>query len=147
VELDRNGLEVLGRDECLRLLADRAFGRIALTSGALPVVLPVNYAMAGESVILKTGRGTKLDAATRNAVVAFEVDQVDEQARAGWSVLVTGVAEEVTDPKEIERLQRLPLDRWAPGEDGRFVRISTEIVSGRRLGPPLLGPPFNGNSP
>jgi nitroimidazol reductase NimA-like FMN-containing flavoprotein (pyridoxamine 5'-phosphate oxidase superfamily) len=146
MELDRNVLEVLGREECLRLLAGRAFGRIGLTSGALPVVLPVNYAMAEGSVILKTGRGSKLDAATRNAVVAFEVDEVDERARTGWSVVVTGVAEEVTDPEQIKRLERLPLDRWAPGENGRFVRISTELVTGRRLGPLFSHAHLNGDS-
>lgn len=133
METDRNGLEVLGREECLRLLAGQVIGRIGVTSGALPVVLPVNYVLAGEWIIVRTGRGTKLEAATSRAVVAFEVDEVDALAETGWSVLVTGMAEEVTEPEDVERLRRLPLRRWAPGEAERFIRISTEIVNGRRI--------------
>lgn len=134
MEIDRNGLEVLGREECLRLLAGRRLGRIALSSGALPLVLPVYYAMDGESIVLRAGRETTLGTATTKAVVAFQVDDLDEHHCKGWSVAVTGLAEEVTDPKEVGRLRTIPLDRWGLEDDGHFVRISTDIVSGRRLG-------------
>ena len=132
MDTDRNGLEVLGREECLRLLRRQALGRIGLTSGALPLVLPVNYALAGDGIVLRTGRGTKLRAATERTVVAFEVDEVDPGGWLGWSVVVTGVAEEVTDPAEVARYRCLPLGPWSPGKEERFVRISTDIVTGRR---------------
>ena len=86
VEVDRNGLEVLGRDECIALLAGVTFGRIAITSNALPVVLPVNYVLLDDRIVIRTGRGTKLDAATRNTVVAFEVDEIETVEQTGWSV-------------------------------------------------------------
>jgi hypothetical protein len=92
VEVDRNGLEVLSRDECLRLLGTAALGRVAVTTAALPTILPVNFRFDGRHILIRTGRGTKLDAATRNAVVAFEVDEVEPATREGWSVVVTGVA-------------------------------------------------------
>ena len=79
--------------------------------------------------------GTKLDAATQNAVVAFEVDDIDAIAHTGWGVVVRGVARELTDPDELAEAQRPPLARWAPGEDHRVVAISPEIVSGRRIVP------------
>ena len=62
-----------------------------------------------------------------------EVDDIDPVARTGWSVLVTGFAEEVTDPDELEACGLLPLGRWA-GSGDRFVRISTDLISGRRAG-------------
>ena len=74
MELDRNGLEVLDREESLRLLGTAALGRIAVTSAALPLVLPVNFRFDGRQVLIRTGAGTRLDAATDHAVVAFEVD-------------------------------------------------------------------------
>jgi nitroimidazol reductase NimA-like FMN-containing flavoprotein (pyridoxamine 5'-phosphate oxidase superfamily) len=77
VEVDRNGLEVLSREECLRLLGTAVLGRVAVSTAALPTILPVNFRFDGRQVLIRTGRGTKLDAATRNAVVAFEVDEVD----------------------------------------------------------------------
>ena len=134
MEIDRNGLEVLDRDECLRLLQHRRLGRLGITSGALPTILPVNYWSDGESIYVRTSPGSKLDAALRDAVVAFEIDEVDAIEHAGWSVVVTGVAREVTDPDELATARAAPLARWAPSPDGHVIAISTEMVSGRRMG-------------
>jgi nitroimidazol reductase NimA-like FMN-containing flavoprotein (pyridoxamine 5'-phosphate oxidase superfamily) len=135
MELDRNGLEVLDRDECLRMLSGATLGRVGLTSGALPTVLPVNFFLDGERILILTGRGSKLEAATQNAVVAFEVDDFDPVYHSGWSVVVTGTAHAITDPAELETLRRMPLARWAPWNNGRVVAIETEIMSGRRISP------------
>lgn len=59
---------------------------------------------------------------------------------AGWSVVVTGVATVITDPGELLELQRAPIVRWAPYGDSRVVSISTELVSGRRIGAPVTAP-------
>jgi nitroimidazol reductase NimA-like FMN-containing flavoprotein (pyridoxamine 5'-phosphate oxidase superfamily) len=128
-EIDRNGLEVLRPDECLRLLRTATVGRIGITSGALPVILPINFRVDGDRILFRTSLGTKLDAATRNAVVAFEVDQVDPVYHAGWSVLVTGVARNMEADED--DLWKTP--RWAAGPDGRVVEISIDQITGRRL--------------
>jgi uncharacterized protein len=137
MEVDRNGLEVLGRDACLRLLASATLGRVGVSSGALPTVVPVNFRFDGRRILIQTGVGTKLDAAIANAVVAFEVDEIDPVAHTGWSVMVTGVARELTDPGELAAARTPPLARWAPGNDHRVIAISTELVSGRRIVPGL----------
>lgn len=135
MEVDRNGLEVLARDECLRLLGSRTFGRIALTVRALPTVLPINFRLVGERIVFRTGTGSKLEAATCGNVVAFEVDEVDPMDHGGWSVVVTGTATEVTDPEELEVLRQAAIPRWASSADGRFVQIPTSMLSGRRVVP------------
>ena len=140
MEVDRNGLEVLAPDECLRLLATATLGRIGVTSGALPTVLPINFRFDGSRLLFRTGVGTKLDAATHNAVVAFEVDEIDPLAHTGWSVVVQGVARELTDPEEAADAERVPIAHWAPGENHRVVAIQPEIVSGRRIAPGLSAP-------
>lgn len=66
METDRNGVELLCRDECLRLLTTVSLGRIGVTSDALPTVLPVNFLFDGDRILLRTGIGSKLEAATRN---------------------------------------------------------------------------------
>jgi uncharacterized protein len=137
MEVDRNGLEVLGRDACLRLLATATLGRVGISSGALPSVLPANFRFDGRQILIRTGVGTKLDAAVDNAVVAFEVDEIDPVEHTGWSVMVTGVACELTDPRELAAAQVPPLARWAPGGEDRVIAISTELVSGRRIVPGL----------
>ncbi|HVM08662.1 MAG TPA: pyridoxamine 5'-phosphate oxidase family protein [Acidimicrobiales bacterium] len=133
MNVDQNGLEVLTRAECLDLLASSTFGRIALTSQALPLVLPVNYRYDGRSVVIRTNPGTKLDAATRHAVVAFEVDSIDPIYHCGWSVVVQGIARAVDDQDEIARLRQLPLSTWMPAAPDSYVAISLDIVSGRRI--------------
>ena len=137
VEVDRNGLEVLTRDECLRLLGTAVLGRIAVSTWVLPTILPVNFHFDGRQILVRTARGTKLDAATRNAVVAFEVDDMDPVSHTGWSVVVTGAARELTEPGELAEARRRPLARWAPGPEDRVIAISTTTVSGRRIVPGL----------
>jgi nitroimidazol reductase NimA-like FMN-containing flavoprotein (pyridoxamine 5'-phosphate oxidase superfamily) len=132
-ETDRNGLEVLDRETCLRLLGSARLGRIGLTSGALPLILPVNFCLVDEEIFFRTGVGTKLDAATRGTVVAFEVDDHDALSHTGWSVVVTGRARDVGAEEVKQRLQDHPLPRWVPGADGRTVAVSTELMSGRRI--------------
>ena len=141
MQFDRNGLEVLSRAECVRLLAGAHIGRVGVSVGALPTVLPVNFAVVDEAIVLRTAPGSKLDAALNNAVVAFEVDSVDPMYHTGWSVLVQGVASEVVDPAERERLRTAPLRPWADHDRDRFVRIYIDLVSGRRLVQP---PPAQG---
>ncbi|MEY2454723.1 MAG: hypothetical protein QOD92_4297 [Acidimicrobiaceae bacterium] len=138
MEVDRNGLEVLDRTECLRLLALTTIGRIGFTSGALPTVLPMNFHLSGDRILVRTGRGSKLDAALQNAVVAFEADDFDPIYHSGWSVSVTGVAAVITDPTELDEAFELPIARWAPVGEEAVLAISTEFVSGRRLTTPRL---------
>jgi nitroimidazol reductase NimA-like FMN-containing flavoprotein (pyridoxamine 5'-phosphate oxidase superfamily) len=128
-------LEILDEDECLRLLASAVIGRVATTFGALPVVLPVNFAIVDGGIVFRTGEGTKLRAATRSAVVAFEADDYDPESWAGWSVLAIGRSEEVTDPGEVSRLGSLRLAPWADGERTRYVRIDPDVLTGRRIVP------------
>jgi hypothetical protein len=86
--------------ECLRLLATVPVGRIGVSIGALPAVLPVNFALVGADPVILTASGTKLDAATRHAVVAFEADSYAPDGSSGWSVLVQRTCSEVADVGE-----------------------------------------------
>ena len=128
------GLEVLERDECLRLLAGAQVGRVAVVAGGNPLLLPVSYALDGEDVVFRTGAGSKLAAVRHGSQAAFEIDGVDEAGRKGWSVIVNGRTEEVTDDRELERLQALPLQPWVPGPVPHWIRIRPQTVSGRRIG-------------
>jgi uncharacterized protein len=130
---DRNGLQVLDRAECLHLLAGQAFGRVAITSGALPAILPVNYRLVDERVVFSTGPGAKLVAATDHAVIAFEVDDFDAITHTGWSVLVTGVAVRVADRAVEARPWAAGVPRWLARDGARLVTLGTERISGRRL--------------
>ena len=135
MQLDRNGLEVLPRDECLRLLAGSQVGRVVVTDRALPAAFPVNYALLDEDVVFLTTAGSKLEAAEEEVVMAFEIDDIEPALRAGWSVLVQGLANVITDPDELRRAQALGLEPWTAGGQRQFVRITSELISGRRILP------------
>jgi nitroimidazol reductase NimA-like FMN-containing flavoprotein (pyridoxamine 5'-phosphate oxidase superfamily) len=126
----------LSRDECLRLLASQTFGRVAVNLGSgPPVVRPVNYAFdeRSQSVVFRTADGSKFHALLQAAQAAFEVDRVEGASRTGWSVIVQGVTNEVTDPSDIRRLECLGLWPWAPGHKPRWVHVRAWTVSGRRI--------------
>jgi len=133
MEVDAHGLEVLDQPECLRLLSSVPVGRIAFTDRALPAIQPVNFALDGSDVIVRTGPGSKLGLAVQRAVVAFEADDFDPDSHEGWSVTLLGEARAVTDPAELERLSRLSIPTWTPGPRDRYIRISGRYVSGRRI--------------
>jgi hypothetical protein len=130
----------LTREECLELLRAEDFGRVVLTSAEhhIPVIRPVNYRfdVASQSVVFRTGEGTKFDALARAAEARFEIDGVDRRAHTGWSVIISGVTEEVTRPSDVKRLDGLGVISWAPGDRGHWIRVKARTVSGRRI---LLG--------
>jgi len=131
----RTGLEELDHDECLRLIAGSALGRLAVVVEDRPLVFPVNFALDGGSVVLRTDDGTKLLAA-RDGFVAFECDDIDRTYHTGWSVIVTGRAEEVNDPSERRRLERLPLGPWCQVPKPVWLRIRPHTITGRRIPAP-----------
>ena len=132
------GLYKLTPDDCLRLLKTVPVGRVGVTVDALPSVLPVNFVIKDGTIVFRTVPGTKLDAATAGMVVAFEAEHYGSDTdRWGWSVLVRGVAEEITDSIELEQARSLPLQSWAlDGSADRYVRLEPSIITGRRVIPP-----------
>jgi len=127
----------LDRTECLRLLAAGTVGRVAVSQPhrPQPVIRPVNYAFddASQSVVIRSGSGSKLFALLCAVRVVFEIDGTDPASRLGWSVIIEGLAEEITHPAELRRIEALRLEPWAPGHKGHWIRIRASRVSGRRI--------------
>ena len=126
-------LRELSEDECWRLLARKDIGRLAVSVNNDPEIFPVNYRIDDETVVLKTAAGLKLAAALFGRGVAFEVDDLDEVKRSGWSVVVHGQATEIEDMDELLDADRLLVDPWAAGKRNRYVRIVPTRVTGRWL--------------
>ena len=134
MELDRNGLEVLDERECRSLLGGVSIGRVGLSIRAMPVVLPVNFALLPDAIVVCTSPGSKLEAACNHAIVAFQADGVDLDERTGWSVLVQGRAAVIPPPASLMADPRLgALAPWGNPQADSFVRIGMEIISGRRV--------------
>jgi nitroimidazol reductase NimA-like FMN-containing flavoprotein (pyridoxamine 5'-phosphate oxidase superfamily) len=124
----------LTRAEAMELLQLHSYvGRVGFVVDGKPMILPVNYLAADDSVVFCTGPGTKLSAISGGADVVFEVDDSRPLYHEGWSVIVKGIAREVTDPDELDTLRRGPLHSWATRSTEHWVRISLDEVTGRRI--------------
>jgi nitroimidazol reductase NimA-like FMN-containing flavoprotein (pyridoxamine 5'-phosphate oxidase superfamily) len=130
--LINEALELLTEEQCGALLASGSIGRVAVTVGGLPVILPVNYAYVDGDVVFRSGEETLVRTARTGAIIAFEIDGFDEVERRGWSVLIVGRATTVTDPDELDTLRQCGPVPWAGGERDHYLRLRTEMLSGRR---------------
>jgi hypothetical protein len=122
VTLDRAGLLVLTRAECLHRLRTVNVGRVAVSHRALPMILPVHFRIAeDDSITIETSPGTTLHRATAQTVVAFEAEGPTGSPEPSWSVIVHGVA---THPDGADRFA-------VSGRVG--IAISIDGVSGREV--------------
>ncbi|MGD0379024.1 MAG: pyridoxamine 5'-phosphate oxidase family protein [Acidimicrobiales bacterium] len=130
---DGEGLEVLVAEQCLELLDTAHLGRVAVTIGAVPAIFPVHYRLLDGQIVFRTRKGTDLQTGSANTVVAFEADTVDATWEQGWSVLVVGVAREVTDTEALAAAWHRAPDLWDAGVDAPCISILPGFVSGRRF--------------
>jgi nitroimidazol reductase NimA-like FMN-containing flavoprotein (pyridoxamine 5'-phosphate oxidase superfamily) len=114
---------------CRRLLACNTLGRVGITSGGLPLILPVHYVYDDGVIVFRTGAGTKLRAAANGDVLAFEVDAYEETLGRGWSVMVLGRATVLSTEHGPAALSTRGLT--SAGERNHYVRLSCELVTGR----------------
>jgi nitroimidazol reductase NimA-like FMN-containing flavoprotein (pyridoxamine 5'-phosphate oxidase superfamily) len=132
---DAGGLDELSAAECWRLLDTQEVGRVAVIVGHYPLVFPVNYAVDDRSIVYRTGSGTKLHSIHRSNVT-FEVDCIDPLHHGGWSVMVKGVAQELSvirNRTTVSRAERAGATPWASGERNHFIRIVADDITGRRI--------------
>jgi nitroimidazol reductase NimA-like FMN-containing flavoprotein (pyridoxamine 5'-phosphate oxidase superfamily) len=120
--------------QCMDKLTEHRVGRVALSTPTGPEVYPVNYAVIDGNIVFRTSPYTRLGQSLRGAEVAFEIDEIDEPAETGWSVVAHGVATLVEEAEEIESLAQRLSRPWAPGQRNLFVRVRPQRVSGRYVG-------------
>jgi nitroimidazol reductase NimA-like FMN-containing flavoprotein (pyridoxamine 5'-phosphate oxidase superfamily) len=135
VNLDWSGLEVLGDEDCLHLLDAAPIGRLGFMDQGSPVILPVNFALDGRSIVFRSAAGSKLTAAVVERPVCLEVDGWDAVEHSGWSVLAKGVARHIVDDDERGRLASARVRPWSnPELRDEWVRIVVDELTGRRIG-------------
>ena len=133
---DGCGLVVLDRAACLDLLGTPRVGTLAVTDKAMPVVLPVAYALDGEHLVMRVAPDSLLARAAARRVVAFCAYGGDLQRFGSWSVAVTGIAEPVEGPSDPTYQPFGPVQGWSgEGRSDLWLRLSTERMTGRRLVP------------
>lgn len=129
---------ILSESECRALLADCQTGRVAVIAPDGPHIIPINYALVDEHIVLRTARATVLGANAPERPVAFEVERTDDATRSGWSVMARGPAVAIYDQRELEHIRRVwEPEPWADGTRNYYLRILCRSLTGRMIGDPL----------
>ncbi|MEC5191815.1 MULTISPECIES: pyridoxamine 5'-phosphate oxidase family protein [unclassified Arthrobacter] len=126
-----NPILVLDADQSWKLIESTKHGRLVLIVGGEPDIFPVNYAVSGRKLYLRTAPGNKLAELTINAKILFETDGIlSEEA---WSVVLRGTARVLEQSAEIEAAEALELKPWVPTLKDFYVEIEPTSVSGRHF--------------
>ncbi len=135
----KSSLERLDEAESIRLVSPGGLGRLAYSGRFGLTVMPVNYLMYEGSIVFRTEQDSPTDEDLRTGLagaeykVAFEVDDIDTDAREGWSVLIQGHAHHVDSADEYASVLASGIESWAGGNREHFLRIIPTRVTGRRV--------------
>jgi nitroimidazol reductase NimA-like FMN-containing flavoprotein (pyridoxamine 5'-phosphate oxidase superfamily) len=126
----------LTREQAMRLLRSVPMGRVAFTYHAMPAIRPVNHMIddAGR-IVIRSHEGAAIVSTAdvrRGAVVTYEADRIDTDARAGWTVVVTGLARIVDDPCRAAAC-REALHPWVTGQMDYIISIEPAIITAFEL--------------
>lgn len=130
----KSHLRELRKDDCLELLANHQVGRLCFSDVSGPMVMPVNYKLVGETILIAVSPFGEIARHAVDNMVALEIDDIDEYEETGWSVVVRGQAARYP-------ADQMPGDReewprpWAEGTRSLIVGITPKLITGRRLLP------------
>ncbi len=126
-------LEALTIDEIWALVPLHGLGRIVFVDARGPVALPVNYVVDHGDFVFRTEGWSSILASVSAGRASFEIDEIDERQRLGWSILATGAVSRVEDPADLQHVEMLRATPWAKGPRDHHLRLTVKIITGRRL--------------
>lgn len=129
---NNHGLVELDRETSLALLAGIDVGRLAWAEGDRVMVFPLNFVLDGDDILAQTRSEAIFAAASTHPRLTFQGDEAESGVRTGWTVMVTGAAEELLDDAAVARAKRL-VKPWRKNGSLRVLRVHAEEVVGRRL--------------
>lgn len=126
-------LEVLGPEQCWKLLEQHELARLGYLLNGQVHVMPINYGVDQRSLVFATAPGSKLEAVLTGHELTLEIDQVVNEV--GSSVIVRGRGQ-VVPPAQVVELTQVRVRPWlAPGADvperDVYVRMSPDEITGR----------------
>lgn len=125
-------IHILSEQRCYELLTATTVGRVGFVREGVVEIIPMNYAVSGHELILRTGSdGALRTLADAGTTVSFEVDYYDSLARTAWSVLMSGPLRRAT-PEDAATLAAR-VSPW-PGETRDLpLRFRITRMTGRAV--------------
>jgi nitroimidazol reductase NimA-like FMN-containing flavoprotein (pyridoxamine 5'-phosphate oxidase superfamily) len=121
----------LSPERCRSLLSHAQEGYLALSRGALPIVLPVSCALDSETLLVRAGPGSLDRVTAQPGVVAFATTIPGDEGTGRCEVLVQGRAE-VVRALAADVPPRLPLIN---SDLTTVFRVTLELLTGWQYGP------------
>ena len=118
----------LSLEECWDLLRADEFGRLAFRMADEVHLVPINYAVDGDTILFRTAEGNKLLGVTMHPQVVFEIDAYDDER--AHSVIVRGLARRLEEDEE-HRAEEIPLRPWVSTPKYNVVEIRPTEITGR----------------
>ena len=133
--------EELSTSTCWSLVRDVAVGRIAFPgSDGDTEIFPVNYLVDRGSIVFRTAAGSKLSFAESGARGSFEVDDIEPTHSIVWSVVMKGPIAVIRGQQAIIDSFDLDVLTWHAGHKPTYVRLTPDVVTGRRFAIGPMGP-------
>ena len=129
-DLTDGPVHVLPEPDAWEFLTRKEYGRLAFVLGGDVHIAPVNYAMSGRRLLIRTAPGSKLLGVVVHPKVAFEVDEVDE--RTATSVVARGIAKHLSQ-READATEALQPAPWVNTPKYEVIAVELTEVHGRRF--------------
>lgn len=139
-------VEDMSPDEMRALLLSVGFGHLGCARDNRPYVVPMHYAYDSQDLYFLTTEGMKTAYIEANPEVCIQVEEIVNASQ--WrSVMVTGRAERLTKPDEMEQAMQLIIERnptltpavnatrtdaWGRSNKIAIYRLRPELIDGRK---------------
>ena len=139
-------MNILTPDEIAEVVAEARVAHIGVISYGEPYVTPISYVPTGDGVAFRSLAGRRLDALGAAPRVSVEMTIVDEATGSWRSVVASGDAAVVENPREEAEIIQLLLHRYSESFDrllgasgptvsrASVVRVEFDSVAGRSSG-------------
>ena len=127
------GFDALDHQACMTLLARQTVGRLGYIDDGWPIVVTVNFVSTDDGIVIRSLPGGKLFAALRGDVVCLQADYVNPRSKSGWSVLVHGPLEVISDPQSLRLAWENDPEPWVDSDSWEWLRLRPLSATGRTV--------------
>lgn len=137
----------MSHEDIQTLLSVEPLGRLGLTDGRRPYVIPMPFVYSGEFVVFPFRLGGRKQLTVQsNHRACFEVDWADMELEEFCSVLIEGRLEQVRGVSEKNACREALMEKYRPppgktsrkspilamGQGARLIKLVPDSISGRR---------------
>lgn len=124
----------LSAAECRERLDRGGVGRLAFVTPHGLRIVPLNYATNADAVVFRTVHDSELGTYGEGAEAVFEIDEVDDDAEEGWSVVAFGRLERPSAEDEVWDIRgwRNPTP-WSGDHRNFHLKLCWDRITGRRI--------------